>query len=198
MAKKLSVLQRLFAKLRRLFYQECTVVLAAKPLKEITPYAYDDVRSRPFTEADVPVFASGFSNLPKLYREWKDKYTGVVLEKDGRPAACLWYTGGSKDNEGVPPFTFSVVLPKGVAYVFANYVLPEFRGSNVFFLQPAVVEPDLYRKNYRLTVIALFDPRLVAYYRRRKYFVVGELRFKRYLSLFVKKELSDLELLCTL
>ena len=197
MLKEKSLLQKIASKLKKTFYRKTTVILAAKYLLG-NGNAVTNVVYRPFTENDIKIFASGFSDLAALYHEATDNYTGMVAELDGTPACCIWYTDKTKKNEGIPPFTFTVTLPPGGVYIFANYVLPEFRGSKIFITQPAMMLSMLYKKGYRVAVIALFEPRIMKYYQKKDFFVVGNLHFKRYFSCITKSDISDLERLCTL
>ena len=197
MLKEKSLLQKIASKLKKAFYRKTTVILAAKYLIG-NGNAVTNVVYRPFTENDIKIFASGFSDLAALYREATDNYTGMVAELDGTPACCIWYTDKTKKNEGTPPFTFTVTLPPGGVYIFANYVLPEFRGSKIFITQPAMMLSMLYKKGYRVAVIALFEPRIMKYYQKKDFFVVGNLHFKRYFSCITKSDISDLERLCAL
>ena len=197
MPKKKSLLQKIASKLKKTFYRKTKVILAAKYLLG-NGNAVTNVVYRPFTENDIKIFASGFSDLAALYREATDNYTGMVAELDGTPACCIWYTDKTKKNEGIPPFTFTVTLPPGGVYIFANYVLPEFRGSKIFITQPSMMLSMLYKKGYRVAVIALFEPRIMKYYQKKDFFVVGNLHFKRYFSCITKSDISDLERLCAL
>ena len=203
MAKKKKTLwQKIIGRLKRLFYQEETVSIVVKYLPEDCALPTDGpARYRSFTEADVPRFASGFRNLPDLFREWRDKYRGLVAELDGTPAACIWLTTRTKKNEGVPPFTFPIVLPEDGSgcYAFAHYILPEYRGTMAFFTLLDILEPLAKEQGCRYLIAAQSDPRLVAYYtKRRKAFVLGQLHFRRYLSCFMRKDFSVFDKVCEL
>lgn len=197
MPKKQTLLQKIASKVKKLFYRETSVILAAKYL-HANGHSVTDVTYRPFTEGDIEVFAAGFSDLAALYHEATDNYTGLVAELNGKPACCIWYADKTKNNEGIPPFTFTVKLPADGVYIFANYVLPEFRASKIFSTQPAMLLSMLYNKGYRVAVIALFEPRLMKYYQKKDFFVVGNLHFKRYFCCFTKSDISGLERICTL
>ena len=197
MSKKKSLVQKIFSKLKRAFYYEVDVILAAKhPHNEY--HFFPGIAYRNFTKDDISIFSSGFSDLTTLYNESADQYTGLVCELYGKPACCIWYTDKTKENEGAHPFTFTVTPPPRGVYIFANYVLPEFRGSKIFASQPTMVLSMMYDIGFRIAVVALFDPRIMNYYHKKGFFAVGKLHFKRYLSFFIKKDLSDLERICTL
>ena len=197
MSRKKSFAQKIITKLKRTLYREVTVILAAKYLYE-DDHHINDIKYRPFTTADIQIFTSGFADLATLHKESAGRNVGLVAELDGKPACCIWYTSQTKENEGIPPFTFTITLPPGGVYIFANYVLPEFRGSKIFLIQPAMMLSLLHSIGYRVAVVALFDPRILKYYVKKGFFTIGNLHFKRFLSCIVKKDISDLERICTL
>lgn len=197
MPKKQSLLQKIISKVKKTFYRETSVILAAKYL-HANGHGITDVTYRPFSASDIELFASGFSDLAALYCEATDNYTGLVAELNGKPACCIWYADKTKTNEGLPPFTFTVKLPPGGVYIFANYVLPEFRGSKIFLTQPTMLLSMLYNRGYRVAIIAIFDQRIMKYYQKKDFLLVGNLYFKRYFSCFTKSDVSDLERICTL
>lgn len=199
MNKSKTLLRKIIGKIKKFFYQECVIHISAHSLEDVPTPKPGSVTVRLFTEADIPVFASGFPDLPALYQQWQGKHTGLVLEEQGKPMNCLWFTQNDKENEGYPPFTFDIKnLPKGVFYAFANYVPPEFRGGPAFMRQFELAEYFMKEQGGRMVCLVLLDPRLVAVYRRKKHTIIGKLRFRRYLSCITVKDLADLNKLCEL
>ena len=97
--------KKIFSKLKRAFYYEVDVILAAKHLHNEYHF-FPGIAYRNFTKDDISIFSSGFSDLTTLYNESADQYTGLVCELYGKPACCIWYTDKTKENVEV----YDVVL----------------------------------------------------------------------------------------